>query len=143
MVLVAFAMALRVVLNVLDCFKTAEQIEKQNWRNYVIYYIDIMFMAINLQLIFRVVGSWTIFARIQSEPNSIFTKDYNQQVHSLNSQFLWCQIAYSLLCAQLIILKAYYQPQMKTWLTVMWIQSITCLSVYWLYIAVKASTILK
>jgi hypothetical protein len=66
-------------------------------------------MAIDLQLVIRVFGSWTIFARIESEPNSVFTKeDHSAFIKSLNIWSLGFWTTYSVLHAELYLLDAYW-----------------------------------
>jgi len=61
-ILVAVALILRFCLSLYDCIISIDEVTEQYWRFYITYFIGIMFMLIYLTLIFRVIGSWTLFS---------------------------------------------------------------------------------
>lgn len=64
--LVTLALLVRFLLAVYDCWLTTAEINSQYWRYYLLFYIDIAQMMVYLTLIFRVVGSWTLFSQINN-----------------------------------------------------------------------------
>lgn len=70
---VGTACFLRFAMSFYDCFVPINEITHQYWRLYLSYFIGVMFMLIYLTLVFRVIGSWTLFSliRMQDQPKTM------------------------------------------------------------------------
>ena len=81
MLLIMIAFSLRAFLSFYDCFMSFETIVGQQWRFYVIYYIDVVFMMIYLTAIFRVIGSLSLIKEIKNQKQTSIKEMFQIDQH--------------------------------------------------------------
>jgi hypothetical protein len=70
MLLVGIAFCVRVSLSIYDCFIPTSQMQTQNWRYFVVYFVDVAFMLIYTTAIFRVIGGWKLLSDLEVQDES-------------------------------------------------------------------------